>query len=79
MIIRSVLSQTEATNYLKELTDYMKLNGEDPEKIGKTFYECYWSKAQVQILFSLYETSYIKKSFSLNNDFCDINRYFLPG
>ena len=51
LIVRSVLSQTEATNYLTELTDYMKINGEDPEKIGKTFYECYWSKAQVQILF----------------------------
>jgi len=48
LIVRSVLSQTEATNYLTELTEYMKINGEDPEKIGKTFYECYWSKAQVK-------------------------------
>lgn len=48
LIVRSVLSQSEATNCLNELTDYMKLNGEDPEVIGRTFYECYWSKAQVK-------------------------------
>ena len=27
--------------------DYMEQNGEDPHDNGKTFYEVYWSKAQV--------------------------------
>jgi hypothetical protein len=47
LIVRSVLSQEEAINYLCQLTDYMEANNEDPKKIGKTFFEVYWSKAQV--------------------------------
>ena len=55
-----MISENEAKAYLEELKEYMESNGEDPEKIGKTFFEVYWSKAQVstinvisRILFSL--------------------------
>ena len=44
-----MLSRDEAANYLIQLTDYMERNGEDPKTIGKTFFEVYWSKAQVQL------------------------------
>ena len=47
LIIRSVLSKEEAASFYDQLTDYMENNGEDPKAVGKTFYEVYWSKAQV--------------------------------
>ena len=49
LIIRGVLGHAEASNYLNELTDYMKQNGEDPEAVGNTLFEVYWSKAQVRL------------------------------
>ena len=49
LIVRGVLSLVEASNYLSQLKDYMKHNGEDPETVGKTLFEVYWSKAQVRI------------------------------
>ena len=47
LIVRGVLDKDEAQKYLAELKQYMKCNGENPEEIGKTFYEVYWSKPQV--------------------------------
>ena len=47
LIVRSVLSKEVANQYYDSLVDYMEQNGEDPHDNGKTFYEVYWSKAQV--------------------------------
>ena len=47
LIVRSVLSKEVANQYHRSLVDYMEQNGEDPHDNGKTFYEVYWSKAQV--------------------------------
>ena len=48
LIVRSVLSREEAVNCYRQLADYMESNGEDPKAVGKTFYDVYWSKAQVR-------------------------------
>ena len=45
-----MISENEAKAYLEELKEYMEANGEEPEKIGKTFFEVYWSKAQVNTI-----------------------------
>ena len=56
-----MISENEAKAYLEELKEYMESNGEDPEKIGKTFFEVYWSKAQVSTITVISKMS----SFSL--------------
>jgi len=46
----------------------MEVNGEDPKTIGKTFFEVYWSKAQVNELnffLSLLSTSNYCKFYAL--------------
>ena len=49
VIVRNVIPREEAEEILKELKEYMVENGEDPNEEGTTFYEIYWSKAQVLI------------------------------
>ena len=53
LIVRSVLSKEVANQYHRSLVDYMEQNGEDPHDNGKTFYEVYWSKAQVSTTISI--------------------------
>jgi hypothetical protein len=47
IIIRNVLDKSEAGLLREELIEYMLWNGIDPSVRGRTFYEIYWSKAQV--------------------------------
>ena len=54
-----MLSKEEAASFYDQLTDYMENNGEDPKAVGKTFYEVYWSKAQVD---HEYFDEFVKKS-----------------
>ena len=42
-----VLPIVKALEILEDIKSYMRVNGEDPEDPESTFYEIYYSKAQV--------------------------------
>ncbi len=47
VIIRNVISKLGAEETLSNLRSYMIQNGENPDEMGRTFFEVYWSKPQV--------------------------------
>ena len=47
VIVRKTFDEEEASEILDGLKEYMLENGQDPEDQSRTFYEIYWSKAQV--------------------------------
>jgi len=47
LIVRGVLTKSEAQHKLEDLREYMKRNGEDPDNAKCTFYDIFWSKPQV--------------------------------
>ena len=66
-----MLSKEVANQYHRSLVDYMEQNGEDPHDNGKTFYEVYWSKAQVftKILIRIKIIKLIYKKFIMYNSY----------
>ena len=47
VIVRNVIPREEVEEIHQELKEYMLRNGENPGDRNKTFYEIYYSKAQV--------------------------------